>query len=140
TQTITVGSGPTGIVAGADEDLTTEPFVYVACQSPPSISLISTLTNHLLSSVSLSDAPFGLVVSPGRVYASLQQSNKVAAIEQFSYITYITVGNGPSGMALSPYGDKLYVANQVSGTISVIDGYTKTVISTITLSSNLQGM
>ena len=42
-------------------------------------------------------------------------------------------GNGPRGVALSPDGQKLYVANYYAGTIGVLDSAEGTLLSTITL-------
>lgn len=45
----------------------------------------------------------------------------------------ITVGHNPRGIALSPDGKRLYVANRLDDSISVIDTNTEKVISTIDL-------
>ena len=37
------------------------------------------------------------------------------------HLTYIGVGRGPQGVALSPDGARAYVANRLSGSVSVID-------------------
>ncbi|MFI6585638.1 beta-propeller fold lactonase family protein [Embleya sp. NPDC050493] len=44
----------------------------------------------------------------------------------------ITVGSGPQGIAVTPDGSRLYVANGGSGSVSVIDTATNTVTSTVT--------
>lgn len=54
-----------------------------------------------------------------------------AAAEYVS--TRIPVGHNPRGVALSPDGKKLYVANRLDDTISVIDTITEHVISTLDL-------
>ncbi|HKT87061.1 MAG TPA: beta-propeller fold lactonase family protein [Candidatus Sulfotelmatobacter sp.] len=54
-----------------------------------------------------------------------------AAAEYVS--TRIPVGHNPRGVALSPDGKKLYVANRLDDTISVIDTTTEHVISTLDL-------
>jgi len=45
----------------------------------------------------------------------------------------ISVGHNPRGVALSPDGKKLYVANRLDDTISVIDTTTERVVSTLDL-------
>ena len=45
-------------------------------------------------------------------------------------ITQITVGSEPTGMAASPDGSMIYVANRESSTVSVIDTATDTVVDT----------
>jgi YVTN family beta-propeller protein len=42
-----------------------------------------------------------------------------------------TVGNQPFGVAVTPDGSKVYVANEVSASVSVIDTATNTVVGTI---------
>jgi len=49
----------------------------------------------------------------------------------FSIATKITVGNNPKGIAVTPDGKKLYVANQNDNTVSVIDTATNKVTATI---------
>lgn len=49
--------------------------------------------------------------------------------------TSITVGNGPTGMATTPDGSKTYVANFLSGTVSVIENATNTVTHTLNVGS-----
>ena len=46
-------------------------------------------------------------------------------------IDSITVGIEPSGVSVSPDGNKVYVANQVSKTVSVISTATNTITATI---------
>jgi YVTN family beta-propeller protein len=43
----------------------------------------------------------------------------------------VTVGQNPFGVAVTPDGNKIYVANQNSGNVSVIDGNARKVIFTI---------
>ena len=50
------------------------------------------------------------------------------------YVTArIAIGHNPRGVALSPDGRRLYVANRLDDTLSVIDTHTEKVISTIDL-------
>jgi YVTN family beta-propeller protein len=48
----------------------------------------------------------------------------------------IHVGIEPAGVAVSPDGSKLYVANSASNNVSVIDTATNTVIATIPVGSH----
>jgi YVTN family beta-propeller protein/autotransporter-associated beta strand protein len=54
----------------------------------------------------------------------------------------IPVGAGPFGIAVTPNGSAVYVANNVGNSVSVIDTATKTVIATITagIGTNPQGL
>ncbi len=62
-------------------------------------------------------------------------SNNVSVIDTGSntVTTSIPVGQGPSGVVLSPDGARAYVTNTTDGTISVIDTGANSVIATITV-------
>jgi len=53
-------------------------------------------------------------------------------------VTRIAVGHDPRDMAISPDGRRLYVANRLEDTISVIDTHTNRLASTITLAGAKQ--
>ena len=60
-------------------------------------------------------------------------SNNVSVIPTTNAVTAtITVGGEPEGVAVSPDGSKVYVANPASNTVSVIDTAANTVTDTIT--------
>lgn len=61
----------------------------------------------------------------GRVYVINAATNLIT--------NNITVGNTPVGLALTPDDSKLYVANQASSSVSVINTATNTVLTTINL-------
>ncbi len=50
----------------------------------------------------------------------------------FTLLKRITVGTEPRGCAITPTGNVLYVANHTSGTVSIIDTATRTVVKTVT--------
>jgi YVTN family beta-propeller protein len=105
--------------------------------------------------------PFALAVSPGgrQLFVSTTGSDSVTAIDiprllafiraaspeqrramandlsaSANYVSArIPVGRSPKGMVLSPDGRRLYVANQIDDTISVVDTAEHRVISTIRL-------
>src|SRR5215472_14476590 len=70
-------------------------------------------------------------------------SNNVTVIDTTTnkVVTTIDVGLAPAGVAVTPDGRKVYVANRaVSGTVSVIDAATNTVSATIAVGSNPVGV
>ena len=101
--------------------------------------------------------PFGVVVSPdkSRIYISCGGSETVTVVDaprllRYAHahpgssaqdlaasanyvVTRIRVGHNPRGLALSPDGRKLLVANRLDDTISVIDTASNRVASTIPL-------
>ena len=52
-----------------------------------------------------------------------------------SVIATVTVGANPAGLVVNPAGTRAYVANNSSGTVSVIDTATNTVTATVTVGS-----
>ncbi len=105
------------------------------------VQVIDTRTNTLLTSVPIVTGSgdvygytLGVAVAPDgkRAYvaASLVDWKKLAFPENFvavidtatnTVVDTIEVGNGPYGVAVSPNGSRVYVANNWDGTVSVID-------------------
>ena len=98
--------------------------------------------------------PFGVAVAPDKsaAYVSTTGANSVTVIDIPRLLAYrksaspndlsasahfvtarIPVGRAPKGIALSPDGSLLYVANQLDDTISVIDTVSRKVTRTIDL-------
>ncbi|MFL6409799.1 MAG: hypothetical protein ACJ71K_00965 [Nitrososphaeraceae archaeon] len=71
------------------------------------------------------------------VFSLLSASFPLVGIAKADSLTStISVGNGPMGITYDPKNGNMYVANFLSNTVSVIDGNTNNVISTIPLGSN----
>lgn len=51
----------------------------------------------------------------------------------------VPVGQTPYGVAVNPETNKIYVANYSPGTVSVIDGSTNTVVSTLAVGGDRLG-
>lgn len=68
-----------------------------------------------------------------QVYHTLTGSTSVVVVDAGTLmeLTSITVGTNPRGLALTPTGDRLYVANNTDDTLSVIDMTTNLVIETV---------
>ncbi len=68
------------------------------------------------------------------VYVANSGLNTVSVIAAASntVVATITVGNGPTGVAITPDGTQVYVTNQNDNTVSVIATKTNTVTATIT--------
>jgi len=105
--------------------------------------------------------PFGIVIAPDKkaAYISITGANSVTVVDIQRLLefvraasprerralandlsasahfvaTRIPVGRGPKGIALSPDGSLLYVANRLDDTVSVIDTATRKVARTIEL-------
>ncbi len=136
---ITVGTSPSAVVA------TSNGKVYVANSGSGTVSVISTSTNKVTKTIQVGSSPQGLAISPdgSKVYVANTGSGTVSVINTSSdalvdvnpatwwAVDSIAVGSSPTGLAVSPDGTRLYVANKGSGTVSVINtanyGVTKTI-------------
>lgn len=76
-----------------------------------------------------------------RAYVALRRDQKVVRIDNLDTLPAmgksINVGSEPTGLALTPNNTKLYVANWVDGTLSVIDPEAMTILGTVDLNAAL---
>lgn len=77
--------------------------------------------------------PLDAVIAGGKLYVANAGSEDVSVIdlEKRSAVAHIAVAKNPRGIAVSPDEQRLYVNNVLSGTVSVIDAATDTVIATV---------
>ncbi|MEW6027808.1 MAG: hypothetical protein AB1599_11025, partial [Planctomycetota bacterium] len=71
----------------------------------------------------ISNHPFGLAVSPDQAHVALACYEEHAVkiyTTAGSYLTTVSVGTGPKGLAYSPDGKYLYVTNSGSSSITPI--------------------
>jgi YVTN family beta-propeller protein len=103
------------------------------------VAVIDTGTNTVVQSVLGSPGPSGpianqLVVTPDGKYVYVPAgSNDVAVIatDSNTIIKTVEVGSTPIGIAVTPDGAHVYVANQGSNTVSVINTASDTVADTV---------
>ncbi|HWP92988.1 MAG TPA: beta-propeller fold lactonase family protein [Thermodesulfobacteriota bacterium] len=112
--------------------------LYAADGLNNAVSVIDLSINEVVAIVGVGSNPSNIAIAPdsSRVYvANLgtpdSPDNTVSVIsliedknedgELFFNITEVKVGVGPSGLAITPDGSKVYVTNSGSDTISVID-------------------
>jgi YVTN family beta-propeller protein len=135
--------------------------LYVALNTANQVAVIDTAARTIVARVPVGELPYTTVVSAdgGKVYVSnwggrvpgptdvtdgmfpivvdprtgIPVSGTVSVIDTATNTVTktIEVGLHPTGMALSPRGDRLYVANANSDTISAIDTSTDEVKSTL---------
>ena len=147
---ISVGPGARGVSVSPDGRR-----VYVT--DSLGVSVINTATDEVITNINVGSYPYGVVVSPNSkwVYAvgsgngavistgnNVTGPGNVAVIDAGtnSVLTNIPVGSGLSGLAVSPDGSRLYVANENDGTISVINTVTNKVIKTINVGNGPYGV
>jgi YVTN family beta-propeller protein len=104
----------------------------------PGVYIIDTLTNGSVY-VPFGTDPIGVVVANGAAYVTDAASGTVGVIDGLSnqLVTAVPVGIQPAGIATTPSGDFVYVANSHGpdttnpATVSEIDTSTNTVSATI---------
>ena len=64
--------------------------------------------------------------------AAISKSPQIISAD-VSTTSTIQVGNGPNGIAFDPLNGNLYLANYETGTVSVINGTTNSVVATVNL-------
>ena len=138
--TINVGISPNGISVTPDGL-----HAYVSDLWNGKVYVIDTVNNILIDTdtITVGGYPFGISVSPmgGRAYVTDYFFGKVYVIDTASNtlidtdpstpdIDPIAVGIAPWGISVTPDGARAYVANSGSGTVSVIDTVSNTLIDT----------
>ena len=134
--------------------------IYVAanvCDYPPAVTLVCDPVLGLLL-MALDGDSLGVIdtvrsVSQGRgaaynpvtdrIYVAVSSglfatidTVKVIDAATFQVIDSIQVGAGAFGVAVNPVTNRIYVTNETDGTISVIDGATNAVVTTVFMGSN----
>lgn len=134
--TLTVGSSPRGVAIDP-----TGRYAYVANSGDDTVSRINVSGRNLADTIAVADEPWGVAArfdnendSP-IVYVSCFLGDSVTVIENDDQTTVIDVGNGPIGLAVTPDGGDVYVANNNDDSVSIIDTLTNTVIDTLTVGS-----
>ena len=149
---IPLGTSPQGVAVRPPGT-----FVYVTNFISDDVSVIDTATNtevdvdgnpgNGITRIRVGNAPTGVAVTPDGAFVYVVNQvidNNVSVIDTATNtevdvdgnpgngITRIPVGSLPLGVAVTPDGAFVYVANVNSGNVSVIDTATNTVTDTVT--------
>ena len=139
-----VNTGSSSIIATITATPMSPGYAYIANYASNNISVINTISNMVVSTISVGTSPSGISVSPdgSQVYVTNQLSNTVSVINTATNVvaSTITVGTRPQGLSVSPNGKLVYVANSIDGTVSVINTSTFKVIATITVGLSPRGI
>jgi YVTN family beta-propeller protein/parallel beta-helix repeat protein len=144
TATVHVGNYSSGVAVNPDGKK-----VYVANLYNRTVSVIDTATNTVTDTLDVENSPDEIVVNPTgtkvyvagmkKGYAAGTDDGFVSAIDTSNNTIIATmdiVGGSPIGLAVTPDGKKVYVANSnISGnsTLSVIDTSNDTVSATVNI-------
>jgi YVTN family beta-propeller protein len=119
---IAVGGGPCGIAVAADGRR-----LFVGGSKDVHVHVVDTITWKTTDEILVGHAPSPMAALPdGRVYLADVRSGVLSVIETTEQT--IAVGNRPTGIALVPGTSRAYVANSGSGTVSLIDSVTGSVV------------
>jgi len=151
TASVPVGAAPIGVAVAPGGR-----FVYVAQHNANTVAVVSTNTNTVQAQISAGTKPMGVAVSPdgSRLYVtnfltatasgagSLWVNGTLTVVDTATrtVVAILTVGTNPSGVAVSPDGSRVYVANAGSGTLSVVSAASNTVSATIPVGANPVGV
>jgi len=136
--TISVGNSPYAVAVSPDGK-----NVYVSNNQDNTVSIIDATTDKVTGTVKVGESPWGIKTNPltGDVYVLNQYDGTVSVISGSNVKAVIPVGDTPAiGLAVSPDGARLYVANVNSNNVSVIDTASDTVVSSIDLGNSPDGV
>lgn len=124
-----------GTIALSDDGAT----VAMVNPEDDSVSFFKTSDNTKIATASTGSEPWSVILHPDSKTAFVANRAaatvvKVTGINAAGPVvgTPVNVGSEPTGLALSPRGNKLYVAEWAEGRVSVIDTASMTVSATIT--------
>ena len=126
------GAEPSGVAVSPDGTK-----LYVANYNSYTFSgmyIYNTATNALIASIPISGFPYGVVISHdgSRVYVEASDAVTVINTATNTIMATIPVGAADNSyISISPDDSRLYVSNNYTNTVSVIDATVNTVISVI---------
>ena len=110
--------------------------LYVTNFNAGTVSVIDGNTNQVIATLTVGGNPTAIAFNPitENIYVA-DGVNRVDVIDPITdnIVASVIVGNEPSGIAFDSHDGDMYVTNFLSGTVSVIDTRTNTVIATIAM-------
>jgi len=131
------GSSPvTATITGVPSS---QGYAYIANDADGSLSIISTLTNTVVSTITPPHDPFSVCISPDGTKAYIGCGGGPATVSVINISTNTIISTIPvepaiaeaTGLAVSPDGSLLYVEDYQTSLISVVNLTTNTVVATI---------
>jgi YVTN family beta-propeller protein len=117
---ITVGAAPRGVAVTSDGR-----YAFVANFDDNTVSRITVASLQVTDTINVGNGPWGVAAfwdehAGHRAYVTNHLDNSVTVITTEGTTTITDVGDGPVGVALTPDGRWLYVANHNEHTVAVI--------------------
>jgi YVTN family beta-propeller protein len=129
-KSVRVGTQPLSVAVAPDGRT-----VYAANSGSGDVSVIDAMTNRVVRSIPTGRFPSGVAITPDGAF--------LYVTNQLSGVTVVNAGNGsvaatlrapsPFSVAMSPTGDRAYVAGLGPGTVTAIDTATHRVSSTVSV-------
>jgi YVTN family beta-propeller protein len=135
---IPVGNGPKGLAVNESGNQ-----VYVALYSDNLVARVNENLNHEVAYGYAGDGPNQVAYNPTnqRLYITNRNSNNVTILDASTLVAptaAVSVGKLPWGVATDPLTKEVYVANFGSGTLTVVNGDSGSLITTMILPPNAQ--
>ncbi len=109
-------------------------YLYASLEEDAQLSIFN-LEDKSVDVVDVGEEPEGVLTHPGGrlVYVTSEEANlvHVVDVELKEVLANITVGNRPRRFAFSSSRNELWVTNELSGSVSIIDADTNQVIETL---------
>ena len=97
---------------------------YVANRGSRTVSVVDIDRRETVAEIEAGYRPYGVVADPARdrVYVSVQGEDRIISLDAATYAVLSSrpVPALPSGLALSPDGERLYVTHLLSGAVTVL--------------------
>jgi YVTN family beta-propeller protein len=138
TATIPVGIGPEGVAVSPDGS-------QVLVTVPDALLVIDAVSNAVVATIPVGSNPFGVAITPDgqHAYVASNGSDSVSVVDLGTDSVVATIGMvQPVAIAIAPGGARAYVTNssETFGAISIVDTASNTVIGTVDIGPNAQGV
>jgi YVTN family beta-propeller protein len=138
TGTIPVGNTPYGIAMTPGGGT-----AYVTNYLDNTVSIINITNKKVNGTINVGKGPFGIKINPvnGEAYVVNSEDGTISVIRDKSVVATILAGDhATKGIAVTPDGSRLLVANKNSNTLSVINTTTYQVINTVNTGLDPEGI
>jgi YVTN family beta-propeller protein len=131
---IIVGSFPIGIVVSPDNST-----VWVVNNGSNTVSYIDVASLTVSGSIPVVPSPTQIVISSDNLYVYVVHNSLMGKVSRISTLSKtvigtINVGSGPSDIAISSDNSKLWIANKLSNTVSVLNSISGALLVNIPIS------